>query len=1031
MSLIHEPRVYRIRALQRAYSALQQELPFLEERVYLLRDVVAEPVSFAFHPSELTLVSIAEQQCDLGAALLERYMHLRERKDLDEAEPHLRTALQDLPLGHPRARCSSLLGSVLRECAFETKSTQMAGEALVIHRSLYADHIRPGVPAFDRAYHSRELGSTLHIYFQINKAKANLHTLFESLERLNEAHAIFAAREARAADHITLLTLCEVLLFLFGSQPNADKVYIEGSVAHGEHALATCGATHRDIFEITRKLARARAFLGFYSGDMGSVSIGIDLFRQALASAPSRWATLLSLPLTDTLLARYESQGHEEDLAEALVAGSVLAVTLKPGVEGWGKLQECLCRMRRYQFDITGRPEDIEAAASAANLACACTAVGTTAHLHRLVQLALCQLQQYNAFGDVTCLDECSKILELVMQLGAMQSRYWNEAARLLLRVYYLRYSEQPARDITDIRRAIALRSTMDPGNDVETRPDLLRYVGNILCAHFEATGALEDLEQATALLEEAASHSSHYTGHDIMQTYATVLRVRYEALHEAKSIVKALLIQEEALEALPEVHPDRAPALCGLAHLQLWASTTQGHASDALDHILGALNSHYCPAYRRLKSVSAILTSPYLAAHMPVLSDDNALKLCVVYSTVIDLLPQVASFGLGPRARLAVISSAGQLTIQGATHAISIGRFDQALEMLEAGRNVFWTQGLRLRTPFTDLPKTIGDRLTTISYALSRPPPEGADKGHELIRRRKLGDEFQSVLAEARLEPGFHDLLRNASFDSLARAAQHHPIIVFVAGEAYGHALIILGHGDCRHVPLQQATTKALQAISIHIQAHIDNIRSQRGIRRVAVTNNRPTDVYRKLWTLVMRPVLEALHWDVSTTHIRHPIWTYPTHSVPKGDSVVDWPSALPACSCACPFMQPASILAKTKCAVPTTSWRRTLRPSGRFSMPSSHSGPCADPPTRRRWSWLWISRAKAFRFPRPSRRRTSFESTSRRPRLSKCQPQMACSSTSRQPRSSISPVMVLRICLTHSKAASIWRTACSPSRS
>jgi hypothetical protein len=199
MSLIHEPRVYRIRALQRAYSALQQDLPFLEERVYLLRDVAAEPVSFAFHPSELTLVSIAEQHCDLGAALLERYMHLRERKDLDEAEPHLRTALQYFPLGHPRVRCSSLLGSVLRECAFETKSTQMAGEALVIHRKLYADHTRSDVPTHERAYHSRELGWTLHIYFQINKA--NVHILLESVERLSEAQSLFSVREAQVADH--------------------------------------------------------------------------------------------------------------------------------------------------------------------------------------------------------------------------------------------------------------------------------------------------------------------------------------------------------------------------------------------------------------------------------------------------------------------------------------------------------------------------------------------------------------------------------------------------------------------------------------------------------------------------------------------------------------------------------------------------------------------------------------------------------------------------------------------------------------
>jgi tetratricopeptide (TPR) repeat protein len=862
---------------------LQQDLPFLEERIYLLRDVIMEPVSYAFHPSELTLASIAEHQCNLGAALLERYMHLHERKDLDEAEPHLRTALQYFPLDHPRVRCSSLLGSVLRECVFETKSIQMAEEALVIHRKLYADHARPGVPALERAYHSRELGSTLNVYYQVNAA--NIVVLLESMERFNEARALFPTRDAQDTDHITLFGLCDVLLLL----ANTYETCMEISIAHGEHALATCGTAHRDAFRITRRLAHARAFLGFYYGDMGSVGIAIDLFRQALANAPPRWATLLSIQLTDTLLARYQYQGHKEDLAEALAAGSVLAAALSPGVEGWGKLQECLSSMRVAQFGITGRPEDLEAAASAANLAIACTTVGTTAHSWRSTQLAHCQLEKYEAFGDVTCLDHCVKTLELAMQTSAGHGAYWKEAAGILLRVYYLRYCDQATHDTTDIHRAMALLPIMDTETGALNRPFDLKNAGNILRSHFEAAGDLEDLEQSTMLLEKAASYRSQFAGYKLLQAYATTLRVRYEALHEGKSIIKALLIQEEALEALPEVHPDRAPALCELAHLQLCANTTQGHASDALNHILDALNSHYCPAYRRLKSVSAILTSPYIAAHMPVLSDDNALKLCAVYSTAIDLLPQVASFGLEPRVRLAVISGAGQLTIQGATHAIAIGRSNHALEMLEAGRNVFWTQGLRLRTSFTDLPKTIGDRLAQITYALARPPLELSDKDRELARRRKLGDEFQTVLAEARLEPGFHDLLRNASFETLASAAQHHPIIIFVAGEACGHALIILTDGDCRHVPLPQATTKALQAISIHIQAHINSIRSPRGIRRVAITNTRPTDVYRKLWTLVMRPVLEALQWNVSTTRIRHPIWTYPSHSVPKGDSVAD----------------------------------------------------------------------------------------------------------------------------------------------
>lgn len=105
-----------------------------------------------------------------------------------------------------------------------------------------------------------------------------------------------------------------------------------------------------------------------------------------------------------------------------------------------------------------------------------------------------------------------------------------------------------------------------------------------------------------------------------------------------------------------------------------------------------------------------------------------------------ISLLPQVASFGLDARTRLAVISRSGQLTTPRASYAISVGQYELALEMLEAGRGVLWIQGLQLRTRFTDLPHDIGDRLIRVISALGRPmldtEGEGSAKDRELARR-------------------------------------------------------------------------------------------------------------------------------------------------------------------------------------------------------------------------------------------------------------------------------------------------------
>jgi tetratricopeptide (TPR) repeat protein len=863
LSVIHEPRIYRIRILREAYSALQQDLPLLAERIYLLRVVVGESIGYVAQSVNIDPDLLPKHCCDLGTALLDRFRHLRERKDLDEAEAYFRLVLRHYPLNpsHVTSNSLLLLGAVLRERAYETKGAQAAAEALAIHRQLYTDHKRPAVSILERAHQARELGWTLNMFHRVNKAEDSV--LFESIERLKEAEALFV--EAQAADHICLLGLCDVLGFVYVVQP--DKAHVEDSISYGERALKTCGPDHRDVFWIARRLAHMRASFAFYYDDLRSLNQGIDLFREALVNAPPRWKIVLSTYLADALQLRYWKQRKEEDLTEILTISSALVTNMTPDDVGWGKLQECLCNMWLVRFQSTGRPEDIEAAAQAAHLAGAAIAVGTVVHAFRLIQLVECRLHQFEAFGDVNHLNECIEILERITQPDAVHSTHWKEAARRLLRAYYLRY--KTAGDLTDLDQATVLLPILNSNHDHEedmNRQYALSIAGHILLARFMVTGTREDLEQATVLHQKALNCEVSYNNHQVVSAFTTTLRVRYETLHEEDSLARAVVLQKATADALPEVHLDRAEVLCGLGWLRLCLHRAEGHIGEALDDLLGALKSVYCPAHSRLKHVWDVLT--YLAKEMPeALDQEDAVKLSAVYSTAIDLLPQAASFDLEPRIRLEVIAGAGQLTIQGATHAISIDRLNLALEMLEAGRSVFWTQSLRLRTPFTDLPKTIGNRLSKITYALARPIVEEADRERELLRRRQLGDEFQTVLAEARAVPGFENLLRNASFEALARAAKNHPMVVLLTGEASGHAIIIYGDSETHLVPLPQVTAKGLQTLSLRIEAHTKSVRSTdlRGIRRVPA-KTQPPDVYRELWTLIMRPIVEALQWRVSS---------------------------------------------------------------------------------------------------------------------------------------------------------------------
>jgi tetratricopeptide (TPR) repeat protein len=925
MSVIPEPRLFRIRILQRAYSALQKDLPYLEERIYFLRVLVSNSaIQHRVPPPDVDVISLAQHHYDLGTALYDRYLHTQEPADIEDAELHLRLALSGHSLTtFPGPSC--VLGSVLRTSTSLSMNMQRLDEALSLHRQSFAGSNTGCMHTLQQAHCSRELGLTLLLY---GRQTSDEHALRESILHLRAAHNMYT--DMKAADHSSCRGLSQALEGLYGIQLDRDRATMEDAVSYGRLSLALCGPAHRDLYEVASKLTNVLSNFFVVSNYLESLDEAIGLCRALIGSAPPRWAKTLAIGLITRLNIRVVALNSEEDLVEAISHTTQLLVMSGPDDKDWPKLQELLSLSLHSRFIMAGAQEDIEAAARAAHAA-ASASTGTPNHAHRVIRYAGCRLEQYAAFGDAVHLDESIDIFEWVIQTTPPGNfTVGIQAAASLLVACHYRYGARG--DATDLDRAIKVLPTLAAAREhlpINAVYDSSRG-GDVLLSRYLVTGALEDLDQATMLHQEAAASAQAFAQHthEILNAYATTLRIRHEALNEEESATQALELHQKALRALSGVHPGRPEVMCGLARLRLCAGSTVGDISEALRLLLDAINNRYCPAYRRLKYASDVLT--YLATYKPVLSDEHALKLSAVYSGAIDLLPQVASFGLVPRARLAVIAGMGQLTIQGAAHAISIGRLDQALEMLEAGRSIFWTQGLRLRTPFTNLPKTIGDRLAKITSALAQSPREGADKDRELSSRRKLGDEFQTVLAEARLEPGFHDLLRNTSFESLTKAAECHPLVVFLGNDASGHAIIVSGNAQCRVVGLPGATTKVLQALSLRIDKHTKTVRDSRGMKIVNKGNAQPTAVYRELWTLIMAPIVDALQWPVSTTGAHHILRELMLALLRrrKHASADDSPSVRPACSCSCRSTQPASTPEATKCAAPTTSWRRTPRP-------------------------------------------------------------------------------------------------------
>jgi CHAT domain-containing protein len=133
------------------------------------------------------------------------------------------------------------------------------------------------------------------------------------------------------------------------------------------------------------------------------------------------------------------------------------------------------------------------------------------------------------------------------------------------------------------------------------------------------------------------------------------------------------------------------------------------------------------------------------------------------------------------------------------ASYQVNVGQLKKAVEILERGRGLLWSEirGLRtstdrLRTAsshlaekFTDLNREL-ETLTMSGSPSIRMNNGGVGGGEETasigqiaVKQRKLLDERNSLLTQIRSFPGFENFLMPPSFDTLRSAAMRGPVVI------------------------------------------------------------------------------------------------------------------------------------------------------------------------------------------------------------------------------------------------------------
>jgi tetratricopeptide (TPR) repeat protein len=499
-----------------------------------------------------------------------------------------------------------------------------------------------------------------------------------------------------------------------------------------------------------------------------------------------------------------------------------------------------------------------------------------------------------------------------------------NLANALFLRFLYEGHLDSSSEAIDLYRQVVYLLSESHP-----ERPRIMNNLANALLHKFHHSGNENSLVEAISVSREAMKLAppGYYWYADAMQTLGQALEAKFdkdgdiEALSEttklyrdvvrlrplghtrrfwsveglarvlfkcgSSSSLEAISCYQEALNICPVGCPDRTRLLSGMGRCFLDPHSPSFSLSEGISCLSEAYADTFSHVYGRLRSAIPDLQQLETACHgskqnaqiSPCTKDDE--HVLDLYAQAIGLLPLAANFGLDHRARLQAVTGSDAIARNAAARAVILERLPQAVEMLEQGRGVFWTQTLHLRTTAFDgvpeadcleLQRTL--RLLEIGACRVESLEQSVDqRERDLEQRRQLNEAVQALITKIRGNPGLDRFLLPPAFEALLSSLPDGFVVILNASKLGHHALLLhrstglatslvlkLSRTNFDSAKLRDQLPRDMASVSEH------NFENDTRAMRIAGSRVRCfEDVLSLLWTSAVQPVLDKLRLNVS----------------------------------------------------------------------------------------------------------------------------------------------------------------------
>lgn len=495
-------------------------------------------------------------------------------------------------------------------------------------------------------------------------------------------------------------------------------------------------------------------------------------------------------------------------------------------------------------------------------------------------------------------LDEAILLLEQALKMRRGVLPDYAELSHRLGLALHARYRQR--HQGADLTRGMELfrASLAELGQTSSRRPSVLNDLATALRALYNRTAELGDLDDAIQYHREALTllPHGHYDRITCLNSLAEVHLLRSKETGRLADLGEAVELCKVTLQGFhytDRQNPTRCPILETLGHALVERFLRADEAGDQLQDIQEAIDAFQGIAECHAAPLSQRFPAARMWARLADACDDGHGLALQAYRTTIEFLPLLAGVGADVSSRRRVLTAnTDGLAREAAACAVRQRKYKQAVELLEAGRAVFWSQALQLRTPLGDLEAVrpdLADKVRELSRALEtgalreasgdEPQDEhvGLEREKQTAHFSELNANWLDVVEEIQQLPGFGNFLGNKSFDSLSAVAAGGPVVLLIASGFRSEctALILPGaQQDPICTPLKGLTYRDVEGLAnkmrrVLVTNAYRSARQDRGARLVDPDAPDIEEWMRRLlstlWTCVARPVLETLRLSVS----------------------------------------------------------------------------------------------------------------------------------------------------------------------